>query len=112
MRSLESHGDRAPPVEGRHDAALPVEVRLLAGHKGVTSHMAGVVLRVRLISGDQLDVAYDEPGAASQDEVVEHVVATLADDAGVLRCRHGDRLMLLCSRGVAAVEVGPRGAVL
>ena len=112
MRSLESHGDRAPPVEGRHDAALPAEVRLLAGHTGVTSHMAGVVLRVRLISGDQLDVAYDEPGAASQDEVVEHVVATLADDAGVLRCRHGDRLMLLCSRGVAAVEVGPRGAVL
>lgn len=74
--------------------------------------MADIVLRVRLISGDSLDVTYDEPGASSEDEVIERVVATLAEDSGILRCAHGDRLLLLCARGVAAVEVGPRGAVL
>jgi hypothetical protein len=30
----------------------------------------------------------------------------------VLRCTHGDRLLVLYARGVAAVEFGPRGAVL
>jgi hypothetical protein len=30
----------------------------------------------------------------------------------VLRTRHGGRLMVLYGRGVAAVEVAPRGAVL
>jgi hypothetical protein len=32
--------------------------------------------------------------------------------SGVLRCRHGERLVVLYARGVAAVEVAPRGAVL
>jgi hypothetical protein len=74
--------------------------------------MAGIVLRVRLTSGDSLDVSYEERVARSEDELVDHVVATLADDSGVLRCRHGDRLLVLYARGVAAVEVAPRGAVL
>ena len=74
--------------------------------------MQGIVLRVRLISGDNLDVTYEEANASSEDEVVDHVVTTLAGDAGVLRCRHGDRLLVLYARGVAAVEVAPRGAVL
>ncbi|TDW90402.1 MULTISPECIES: hypothetical protein [Kribbella] len=73
--------------------------------------MARIVLRVRLISGDQLDVTYDEPGAAD-DVTVQHAVTALASDGGLLRCRHGDRDMVLYSRGVAAVEVAPRGAVL
>jgi len=30
----------------------------------------------------------------------------------VLRSRHGDRLMVLYGRGVAAVEVAPRGAIV
>jgi hypothetical protein len=30
----------------------------------------------------------------------------------VLRCRHGQRLVVLYAWGVAAVEVAPRGAVL
>ena len=74
--------------------------------------MQGIVLRVRLISGDNLDVTYEDSHAGSEDEVVDHVVTTLAQDAGVLRCRHGDRLLVLYARGVAAVEVAPRGAVL
>jgi hypothetical protein len=74
--------------------------------------MAAVVLRVRLVSGDTVDVSYDAPGTSSEEEIVDHVVATLAVEGGVLRCRHGDRLLVLYARGVAAVEVAPRGAVL
>lgn len=74
--------------------------------------MKGVVLRVRLISGDNLDVTYQLPSAESEDDVIDHVVATLGVASGVLHCRHGDRLLVLFARGVAAVEVAPRGAVL
>jgi hypothetical protein len=74
--------------------------------------MEGIVLRVRLVGGDSMDVMYEEPNAGSEDEVIDHVVSTLAEDSGVLRCRHGDRLLVLYARGVAAVEVAPRGAVL
>ncbi len=73
--------------------------------------MAEIVLRVRLIGGEHLDVRYDEAGGP-QDEVVERVILTLAEDNGVLRCRHGDRLIVLYGRGVATVEVAPRGAIL
>jgi hypothetical protein len=78
----------------------------------VCVNMEGVVLRVRLISGDSMDVTYEEPDSGSEDEVIDHVVSTLANESGVLRCRHGDRLLVLYARGVAAVEVAPRGAVL
>ena len=74
--------------------------------------MKGVVLRVRLISGDSMDVTYEERDSSSDDEVIDHVVSTLTGESGVLRCRHGDRLLVLYARGVAAVEVAPRGAVL
>jgi hypothetical protein len=73
--------------------------------------MGEIVLRVRLLSGEHLDVSYNETGGA-QEEVVERVIATLAEDNGVLRCRHGDRLIVLYGRGVATVEVAPLGAVL
>jgi hypothetical protein len=43
---------------------------------------------------------------------VEHVITTLAQDAGVLHTQHGDRLVVLYGRGVAAIEVAPRGAVV
>ena len=72
--------------------------------------MAEVVLRVRLVSGDQLDVRFENDG--DEDEVIERVVGTLAEDSGVLRARHGDRLVVIYGRGVAAVEMAPRGAVL
>ncbi|TCC52303.1 hypothetical protein E0H75_00475 [Kribbella capetownensis] len=74
--------------------------------------MASIVLRVRLTSGDQLDVTYEKAAAADDNEVVEHAIAELAGDPGVLRCRHGDRDIVLYARGVAAIEVAPRGAVL
>ena len=73
--------------------------------------MTEIVLRVRLISGDQMDVTYEEAGAGAG-EVVEHITATLAQDGGTLRCRHGDRLIVLYGRGVATLEVAPRGAIL
>lgn len=73
--------------------------------------MEGLVLRVRLTSGDSMDVTYEHE-AGSEIDVVDLVVSTLAQDSGVLRCRHGNRLVVLYGRGVAAVEVAPRGAVL
>ncbi len=78
----------------------------------VCGDMEELVLRVRLLSGDTLDVTYEDGAARSEREVIDHVVLTLSQDSGVLRCRHGDRLLVLYARGVAAVEVAPRGAVL
>jgi hypothetical protein len=74
--------------------------------------MATTVLRVRLIGGERMDITYDDPDVEDQGELVEHVLSTLAQDSGVLRTEHGDRLVVLYSRGVAAIEVSPRGAVL
>ncbi len=74
--------------------------------------MAGIVLRVRLMTGDHIDVRYEEPDTDDDDALIDHVVSVLSQDTGVLQCRHGDRLMVLYARGVAAVEVAPRGAVL
>ena len=73
--------------------------------------MTEIVLRVRLIGGEHLDVTYDDPEDAA-DDTVERVISALADDHGILRCRHGGRLIVLYGRGVATVEVAPRGAVL
>jgi len=73
--------------------------------------MEAIVLRVRLMSGDQLDVRY-EHDAGDENEAIQRVVETFAEDSGVLRTRHGDRLLVLYGRGIAAVEVAPRGAVL
>jgi hypothetical protein len=82
--------------------------------------MAEIVLRVRLIGGEHLDVTYEsehldvahEKDGGTQDEVVDQVISTLAEGNGLLRCRHGGRLIVLYSRGVATLEVAPRGAVL
>jgi hypothetical protein len=74
--------------------------------------MASTVLRVRLIDGDRMDITYDKPDVANEDELVEDVISTLAQDSGVLRAQHGDRLVVLYGRGVAAIEVAPRGPVL
>jgi hypothetical protein len=73
--------------------------------------MAEIVLRVRLVGGDRMDVTWDAPELAEAD-AVEHVINTLAADSGVLRCSHGDRLTVIYGRGVAALEVAPRGAVV
>ena len=74
--------------------------------------MGKIVLRLRLINGERMDVTYEDPGAENEEEIIEHVISLLAQDSGVLRCRHGDRLIVVYGRGVAAVEVAPRGAVL
>jgi hypothetical protein len=73
--------------------------------------MAEIVLRVRLMSGEHLDVTYGDDDD-SPEQVVERVAETFAEDSGVLRCRHGDRLVMVYGRGVACFEVAPRGAVL
>ena len=74
--------------------------------------MAEIVLRVRMTSGDLIDVSYEEADTADPDVVVEHAITTLAADSGALRARHGNRLFVLYGRGVAAIEMQPRGAVL
>jgi hypothetical protein len=51
-------------------------------------------------------------GSVTSVEVIDHVLSTLSETSGVLRCRHGERLLVLYARGIAAVEVAPRGAVL
>ena len=73
--------------------------------------MAEVVLRVRFTHGSHMDVTYGEPNADT-DDIIEHVISTLAQDSGFLRTKHGGRLVVLYGRGVAAFEVTPRGAVL
>jgi hypothetical protein len=73
--------------------------------------MAEIVMRVRLIGGDHMDVTYGDRDTGA-DELVEHAISTLAQDDGTLRCRHGDRLIVLYGRGVATLEVAPRGAIL
>jgi hypothetical protein len=74
--------------------------------------MATVVLRIRLVGGDRMDVTYEGPEHADEAKLIEHIVSTLAQDSGVLRSQHGGRLVVLYGRGVAAIEVAPRGAVL
>ena len=74
--------------------------------------MATTVLRIRLIGGDRMDITYGDSDVSDEDELVEQVISTLAEDSGVLRSRHGNRLIVLYGRGVAAIEVAPRGAVL
>ena len=73
--------------------------------------MAEIVLRVRLIGGDHVDVTYGDRDTAT-DKLAEHVISTLAEDGGTLRCQHGDRLIVLYGRGVATVEIAPRGAIV
>jgi hypothetical protein len=74
--------------------------------------VAKVVLRIMLLSGNHLDVVYDEPGTPDPVEVGEHAVGLLGRDDAVLFAAHGGRTVAVFSRGVAAVEVDPRGAVL
>lgn len=74
--------------------------------------MATTVLRVRLVGGDRMDITYDDPGVSDQDELLEHVISTLAQESGALRTTHGGRIVVLYGRGVAAIEVAPRGAVV
>ena len=74
--------------------------------------MATIVLRVRLIGGDRTDLTYEDPDQHDEQEMTDHVIEVLSHHSGVLRCRHGDRWVALYARGVASIEVSPRGAIL
>lgn len=74
--------------------------------------MATTVMRVRLIGGEHTDLTYEDPDFNEEGEMVEQIIEVLSSDTGVLRCRHGDRLIALYARGVASIEVSPRGAIL
>ena len=74
--------------------------------------MSEIVLRVRLTGGGHMDVRYEDPDIDDEAAVAEHVITTLAQDTGLIRARHGERLVVLYARGVVAVEVAPRGAIL
>jgi hypothetical protein len=74
--------------------------------------MPSIVMRVRLTSGDHTDVHYEDREARDEAELIDRVLSVLSTDAGVLRCSHGDRLVMLFARGVATVEIAPQGAVL
>ena len=73
--------------------------------------MATIVMRVRLIGGDHTDLTYEDPDQADEAEVINQVIEVLREHTGGLRCRHGERWVALYSRGVASVEVSPRGAI-
>lgn len=74
--------------------------------------MATIVMRVRLLGGENTDVTYEDPGQADELGLIDQVVEELRNESGVLRCRHGDRFVAIFSRGVASIEVSPRGAVV
>jgi hypothetical protein len=96
-------------VRGRDDGPFVPTATI---YRLVSVAMATIVLRVRLVGGDHMDVSYEEPDAVDSDAVTAHVIATLAQDSGALRTQHGDRLVVLFGRGVSAFEVAPRGAVV
>ncbi len=74
--------------------------------------MATIALRVRLVGGEHTDLTYQDPGHVEEGELVDKVIEVLSAETGVLRCRHGDRLVALYARGVASIEFSPRGAIL
>lgn len=74
--------------------------------------MATTVMRVRLVGGDHTDLTYEDPDFNDEGEMVDQIIEVLSADNGVLRCRHGERLVALYARGVASIEVSPRGAIL
>ena len=76
------------------------------------SGMATIVLRVRLLGGEHTDLTYEDPNQVDEAEMVEQVIETLREESGALRCRHGDRMVVLYARGVASIEVSPLGAIV
>jgi hypothetical protein len=76
------------------------------------SDMATIVLRVRLLGGENTDLTYEDPDQDDEGALIDQVVEEMRTDSGVLRCRHGDRLVAVFSRGVASIEISPRGAIV
>jgi hypothetical protein len=85
------------------------------GGLDLTSAGSACEVRARvgdLLSGEHTDLTYEDPDQVDEGEMVEQVIEVLREESGVLRCRHGDRLVALYSRGVASIGVSPRGAIL
>ena len=74
--------------------------------------MATIALRVRLLGGEHTDLTCEDPDHVDAGEMVDEIFEILSADTGMVRCRHGDRLVALYARGVASIEVSPRGAIL
>lgn len=74
--------------------------------------MGIIVMRARLLGGEHADLTYEDPDQVDEDAIVNQIIEMLRADSGVLRCRHGERLVALYARGVATIEVSPRGAIL
>jgi hypothetical protein len=84
----------------------------MTGRQVYVDGMATIVLRVHLVGGNHVDVTFAHEESIDEARVVDHIVDTLAAEGGALRCQHGGRLLVLYGRGVAAIEVAPRGAVV
>jgi hypothetical protein len=67
--------------------------------------MTTIAFRVLMVGGDRVEVRYDGPDHVHSGRVIDHVVSSLAQDDGVIRCQHGEQLIVLFGRGVAAIEV-------
>ena len=76
------------------------------------SDMATLVLRVRLLGGEHTDLTYEDPDQDDEVGLIDQVLEVLREESGVLRCRHSDRFVAIFARGVASVEVSPRGAIV
>lgn len=74
--------------------------------------MASIVLRVRLMAGDRIDVTYEEPDTPTTSAVLENAITELREPSGMIRAKHGDRVVVIYGRAVATIEMEPRGAVL
>lgn len=94
-----------------HSAGPACAVRGWAAFRGLPFEHGNDRAAVRLLSGEHTDLTYDDPDQVDEGETVEQVIEVLREESGVLRC-HGDRLVVLYSRGVASIEVAPRGASL
>jgi hypothetical protein len=83
-----------------------------ASRRDYVAGMGTIVLRARLLGGEHTDLTYEDPDEDDAEALVNQVIDVLSGDSGVLRCRHGERLVALYARGVASIEVSPRGAIL
>jgi len=55
--------------------------------------IATIVMRVRLLDGEHTDLTFEDPAHADEAELIDQVIEVFAGGSGVLRCRHGDRLV-------------------
>jgi len=107
-RSLRTRGCNTAPV---WDASSPVR-RGSVPERVYLASMGTIELRARLFGGDHTDLTHENPDLVDENAIVNQVIEVLSADTGVLRCRHGQRLVALFARGVASIEISPRGAVL